>query len=108
MAKEVKVCKECGVVQIFESAYDKMSELERAEFAALLKATEFLENIANGYDQDSAPLRGTSAEKLQSPDVREKIPVFSDVNIVALQKLLVDFFTRNIKLDFKPEPAKES
>jgi len=106
MAKEVKVCKECGVVQIYESAYDKMSELDKAQFAALLKATEFLEGIANSYDGDHAPLYGTSAEKLQSPDVREKVPVFSDTNIVALQKLLVDFFTRNVKLDFKPEPKE--
>jgi len=99
--QEVHVCKACGTIQIVESAYSKMTELQKATVAAQQAAIDFLESIADGYDQDSAPLHGTSAEHLQCSDVREKIPVVSDVNISQLQKLLVDFFQRNISLEIK-------
>lgn len=99
--KEVHVCKACGTVQMVESGYSKMTELQKVEVAAQQSAIEYLEAIAEGYDQDSAPLRGTSAEHLQCSDVREKIPVVSDVNISQLQKLLVNFFQRNISLEIK-------
>lgn len=106
MARQVKACEHCGTVQIVESAYDKMTELEKAQVVAQQTAIDFLEAIAEGYDQDSAPLRGTCAEKLQSPDAREKIPVISDANIATLQQLLLNFFQRNINLEFAEEPKE--
>lgn len=81
-----------------KSAYAKMSKAQKVNVVAQEKAVEFLKNIYKGYDQDNAPLYGTSAEKLQDPAAREEIPVLSDISIWQLKELLVEFYNRNIKV----------
>jgi ssDNA-binding Zn-finger/Zn-ribbon topoisomerase 1 len=100
--KEAIVCPKCNsLVVMGESAYDRLEELDKVKVIAQQAAIEFLQNIYEGYDQDHAPLYGTSAEKLQSSDVREQIPVISDMNIFQLQELLTKFYQRHITLEIK-------
>ena len=95
-------CPHCSkTVVIGETAWDRLEPFQKVEVIAQGKAIEFLKNIYEGYDQTHAPLFGTSAEKLQSPDFREQIPVISDTNISQLQKLLVEFYMHNVNVELK-------
>jgi len=97
--KEVRCCKECGSIQIVESAYSKMTEKQKVEFIAHQTAIEFLKDIHERYDRDGEFRFEALDPNLKFLDKPEVISVLSDTNVSQLQKLLVDFYFREVKLE---------